>query len=298
MTTPKTPKFYRQRFLLLLLDAARGRLSRMDFQKLLFLSQKEAGFSYYDFVPYHYGCYSFQAQSDLDLLESVGWLEEKPRSIRLLQKPEEILSFDDRIALDRFSIRMEGCRGDDLLVYVYEHYPYYATRSKIAKKVLDEAAYRNVQTEQDKLKRKTNALYTIGYEGRSFESYVNCLLKHDVKLLCDVRQNPLSRKFGFSKGMLKGVLPKLGIAYRHLPELGIQSDLRQELHTAEDYTRLFKNYRATLADKTELLQLLQTLVGKHERIALTCFEKEHRRCHRHCISDYLQEYGHMRVCHL
>jgi len=298
MTMPKTPKFYRQRFLLLLLDAARGRLSKMDFQKLLFLSQKEAGFSYYDFVPYHYGCYSFQAQSDLDLLESVGWLEEKPRSIHLLQKPEEILSFDDRLALDRFSTRMEGCRGDDLLVYVYERYPYYATRSKIAKKVLDEAAYRKIQAEQDKLKRKTNTLCTIGYEGRSFESYVNCLLKHDVKLLCDVRQNPLSRKFGFSKGMLKGVLPKLGIAYRHLPELGIQSDLRQELHTAEDYTRLFKSYRATLADKTELLQLLQTLVGKYERIALTCFEKEPRRCHRHCISDYMENNYNIRVCHI
>ncbi len=78
MTIPKIPKFYRQRFLLLLLEMAGGHLSKMDFQKLLFLSQKEAEFSYYDFVPYHYGCYSFQAQSDIELLESFGWLEEKP----------------------------------------------------------------------------------------------------------------------------------------------------------------------------------------------------------------------------
>jgi len=298
MTMPKTPKYYRQRFLLLLLERVGGDLSKLDFQKLLFLSQQEAGFSYYDFVPYHYGCYSFQAQSDINLLESLGWLEEKQRSVRLRQKPEDALSFDDRVALDRFASRLEGCRGQDLLVYVYKHYPYYATRSKIAEDVLGKAAYRTVQAEQDKIKRKTNVLYTIGYEGRSFESYVNCLLKHDVKLLCDVRQNPLSRKFGFSKGLLNGLLPKLGIAYRHLPELGIPSDLRKELDTAEDYTRLFKNYRATLADKTELLQLLQTLVGEHERIALTCFEKEQYRCHRHCISDYLQHHYHIRVCHL
>jgi uncharacterized protein YwgA len=47
----------------------------MDFQKLLFLAHQEAGFSYYDFVPYYYGCYSFQAASDLETLKSLGWIE-------------------------------------------------------------------------------------------------------------------------------------------------------------------------------------------------------------------------------
>ena len=298
MTTPKIPKFYRQRFLLLLLEMTGWRLSKMDFQKLLFLSQKEAGFSYYDFVPYHYGCYSFQAQSDIELLESFGWLEEKPESISLLAKPGACLSNDVLGEIDRFTKQFKGLRGRKLIRYVYERYPYYATRSKIAAEVLNEASYKRVSIEQNKLTGKDKVIYTIGYEGLSFESYVNQLLKHDVRLLCDVRKNPLSRKFGFSKGILSRLLPKLGIEYLHMPDLGIRSEMRQELNSAADYDKLFKAYRKTLPQNIESLQTLEQLLKEHKRIALTCFEKEHHSCHRHCISDYLENKSNIRICHI
>ncbi len=298
MTTPKIPKFYRQRFLLLLLEMTGGRLSKMDFQKLLFLSQKEAGFSYYDFVPYHYGCYSFQAQSDIELLESFGWLEEKPKSISLLAKPGACLSNDVLGEIDRFTKQFKRLRGRKLVTYVYERYPYYATRSKIATEVLDENSYKKVSAERNKLASKTEIIYTIGYEGISFESYVNQLLKYDVRLLCDVRKNPLSRKFGFSKGILSRLLPKLGIEYLHMPDLGIRSEMRQELNSAADYEKLFKAYRKTLPQNIESLQMLEQLLKEHKRIALTCFEKEHYSCHRHCVSDYLENKSNIRICHI
>ena len=298
MTTPKIPKFYRQRFLLLLLEMTGWRLSKMDFQKLLFLSQKEAGFSYYDFVPYHYGCYSFQAQSDIELLESFGWLEEKPESISLLAKPGACLSNDVLGEIDRFTKQFKGLRGRKLIRYVYERYPYYATRSKIAAEVLNETSYKRVSIERNKLTGKDKVIYTIGYEGLSFESYVNQLLKHDVRLLCDVRKNPLSRKFGFSKGILSRLLPKLGIEYLHMPDLGIRSEMRQELNSAADYEKLFKAYRKTLPQNIESLQTLEQLLKEHKRIALTCFEKEHHSCHRHCISDYLENKSNIRICHI
>ena len=41
------------------------------------------------------------------------------------------------------------------------------------------------------------------------------LIREDVKLLCDVRKNPLSMKFGFSKNQLKGILEGVGIEYIH-----------------------------------------------------------------------------------
>ncbi len=44
MNTAKTPKFYRQRLLLALLKQSGGTLSKMDFQKLLFLLHQESGF--------------------------------------------------------------------------------------------------------------------------------------------------------------------------------------------------------------------------------------------------------------
>lgn len=120
----------------------------------------------------------------------------------------------------------------------------------------------------------------------------------DVRLLCDVRKNPLSRKFGFSKGILGRLLPKLGIQYLHIPELGVQSELRKELNTPDDYLRLFNVYRETLPQKEESLRLLETLFEQHERIALTCFEKEPHSCHRHCISDYLANKNNIRIVHI
>ncbi|NOX08065.1 MAG: DUF488 domain-containing protein [Gammaproteobacteria bacterium] len=298
MTALKTPKFYRQRFLLLLLEMAGGCLSKMDFQKLLFLSQKEAGFSYYDFVPYHYGCYSFQAQSDIELLGSLGWLEENSKSINLLAKPGDCLKSGELDVINQFTKQFKEYRGRKLVTYVYERYPYYATRSKIATEILDEISYRKVSAERNKLIGKDKVIYTIGYEGLSFESYVNQLLKSDVRLLCDVRKNPLSRKFGFSKGVLSRLLPKLGVNYLHIPDLGIRSDMRQELNSEEDYKKLFRAYVRTLPQKMGSLQLLKSLLNEHQRIALTCYEKEHHSCHRHCVTDYLENKSNIRVRHI
>ncbi len=295
---PKAPKYYRQRFLLALLERSGGRLSKMDFQKLLFLSQKEAAFSYYDFVPYHYGCYSFQAQSDIELLASWGWLEESPKSINLLAKPPGCVNSHESAAIDEFTEQFKGHRGSKLLTYIYERYPYYATRSKIAAEVVNEAAYEKVKAELSRLKGNVNVMYTIGYEGLSFEGYVNQLLRHDVRLLCDVRHNPLSRKFGFSKGILSRLLPKLGIHYVHVPDLGIRSEMRRELNAPDDYARLFDAYRKTLPQHEKSLRLLETLLAQHERIALTCFEKDNAYCHRHCVSDFLAKERSIRIRHL
>ena len=43
---------------------------------------------------------------------------------------------------------------------------------------------------------------TIGYEGLSLEQYIVTLLINDVRVLCDVRKNAYSQKFGFSKNQL------------------------------------------------------------------------------------------------
>ncbi len=298
MRTLKTPKFYRQRFILMLLEMVGGSLSKTDFQKLLFLSQKEADFSYYDFVPYHYGCYSFQAQSDVELLESLGWLKGGTKSISLIPSPGIRLKHNEAERLKEFTNRLSTMRGSKLVAYVYTQYPYYATRSKIADNILDNASYQNVCDERNKLINTEKAIYTIGYEGCSFENYINQLLKHDVKMLCDVRKNPLSRKFGFSKGILSRILPKLGIDYLHIPDLGIRSDMRQELSCDEDYARLFRSYRNNLPQKSDSLRLLIQMLDNYKRIALTCFEKEHHSCHRHCISDRLEDKNNIKIHHL
>ena len=298
MSKPKTPNYHRQRFLLALLELAGGHLSKMDFQKLLFLSRQETECPHYDFVPYHYGCYSFQAQSDIELLESRGWLQTVGNEIQLLEKSAASMARDVLARASYFARKYKDYRGKELVRYVYEHYPYYAIHSKMAKDILDSHSYETVIQAGKKLKSDAKELFTIGYEGLSFEKYINQLICNDVRLLCDVRNNPLSRKFGFSKGMLSHLLPKLGIEYIHIPELGIVSESRNNLETKSDYVQLFKAYKKTLPQKKESLERLSGLLDQHKRVALTCFEKQHDSCHRHCVSEYMEVMRDIKAVHL
>lgn len=143
-------------------------------------------------------------------------------------------------------------------------------------------------------------MFTIGYEGISFESYINKLLQANVKLLCDVRKNPYSRKLGFSINSLSVILPKIGIDYIHLPELGIVSEKRKGLSANRDYAELFNDYRSALpnSDKKQSLETIIELLNEHKRIALTCFEHKPSECHRHCVSDYLCDNFNIQQKHL
>lgn len=298
MTRPRIPNYHRQRFLLVLLAQAGGTLSKIDFQKLLFLSQAEFETSHYDFVPFHYGCYSFQAQSDIELLESRGWLRTSGRDIQLLEKSNSCMSKVDRAKIEDFAKRFEAYRGKKLIKYVYEKYPYYAIKSRIAEDVLDGKAFQRVGNAKRELESNSSELFTIGYEGITLEKYINCLISNDVRVLCDIRINPLSRKFGFSKGTLGAILPKLGIEYVHIPELGISSQRRSGLETKADYALLFRGYKRALPLKLESLKILNELFDKNNRLALTCFEKEHDSCHRHCVSEYLENTRGIKALHL
>lgn len=300
MTNLLLPKFYRQRFLLALLQQAGGSLSKMDFQKLLFLAHQEAGFAYYDFVPYHYGCYSFQAASDLEVLKSLGWIETEGKKISLANgfSQDAGLKSQEGSALHRFMAVYGRYKGGRLVQYVYRHYPYYAIHSKIAEAMGNAEINERIAEKRERIRKKGIILFTIGYEGMSFEQYANQLLKNDVRMLCDVRQNPLSRKYGFSKGTLSRLLPKLGVEYTHIPELGIVSQERKDLREPSDYARLFDEYRKNLPQKKSSLQKLRELLNNDGRIALTCFEKDPSCCHRRCVSDYMENHHNIKTVHL
>src|SRR5262249_34427565 len=141
-----------------------------------------------------------------------------------------------------FAERHRDLRGEALLAETCRRFPYYATQSEIAERVLqgDKVALQRVEAACQV--PNTTSLSTIGYEGRTLEGYLNELLRAGVTLLCDVRRNPISRKFGFSKGTLAKGCEGVGLRYQHLPELGIASEQRQNLTTQADYDALFADY--------------------------------------------------------
>lgn len=296
----KEPTYHRQKLLLFLLEQAGGNLSKMDLHKLLFLYVAETETQHYAFVPYRFGCYSFLAADDLDLLHKRGWLTQGEKQVEL-QASFAKLSWVGK-NLERQAVRRwlakNTQRGSALIREVYRRYPYYATRSEIKERLLDADELARVREASSPKKHAGQVLFTLGYEGLHFEEYVNRLIRNGVKLLCDVRRNPLSRKFGFSQRSLATLLPRLGIEYHHLPELGIEAESRKHLEDKSDYEALFAEYRQTLPDRKAGLHRIVELLAEHGRIALTCFEQEPRNCHRHCISDFLARQDRITTSHL
>ena len=109
-------------------------------------------------------------------------------------------------------------------------------------------------------------------------------------MLCDVRRNPISRKYGFSKKALQNGCEAVGLRYEHLPELGIASTQRKNLETQADYDALFEEYeKAELPEQGPALEKIHAWVSDGDRVALTCYEHLPQQCHRHCVAKALAE---------
>ena len=278
--------YYRRKILLALLEAFDNKLDKISLQKLLMLVSKQQQKPDFYFVPYKYGCYSFQATADLQtmtkynqvVLQGNDWV--KTDSEKYLPG----LKDHDRQAIRFIKQMYSNKTSDELIRLTYLKFPQFAINSIVAKSLLTEEEFNKV-CEARPVSNKT-ILFTIGYEGVSLEEYINKLIANDVRVLCDVRKNSYSMKFGFSKSQLQSACNGVGIGFVHLPQLGIDSDKRQELKTQSDYDRLFLQYRADVLTQTQTYQdQLINLLIQHKRIALTCFEANICQCHRSHLAD-------------
>ena len=289
-STRSTPMlFSRQRQLLRLLDAFGGSSGMLDFQKFLFLYCQEPTTrdALYDFVPYKFGAFSFTSYADRRKLIERGLLENKD-GWHITDEGRNIIGRTMDMQFDAFARRHRHLHGDALVADTYRRFPFFAIRSEIAERVLkgDEAALARIKAIPTT--ETGPRLSTIGYEGHTLEAYLMSLLKNGVTLLCDVRRNPISRKYGFSKNTLAHGCQGVGIRYEHLPELGIASDQRQSLDTQADYDALFEEYaRHSLPQQGLALNQIHSWIEGGQRVALTCYEHLPHQCHRRCVAEAL-----------
>lgn len=283
--------YYRRKILLALLEMFDNRLDKISLQKLLMLLSKKQTRPDFHFVPYKYGCYSFQATADLQTMAKYNQVALECNDWVKTDTEKYLLSLKDR---DRQAIRyikqLYGNKTNDELIRItYVKEPQLAINSVMAKDILTADEYQKVL--EAKPRSNKTILFTIGYEGISLEEYINKLIVNDVKVLCDVRKNPLSMKFGFSKSQLQGACKGVGIEYVHFPQLGIDSDKRQELNTQSDYDKLFTGYCDDTLAHTQIYQdQLMELLIKNKRIALTCFEANINQCHRKHLADAITKH--------
>lgn len=279
-------------------------MCKIRFQKLLFLVTRYQKMPTYHFLPCKFGSYSFQAARDAKTLaDHHGFLEIGDHHYQL--RNEDLkegflasLSDEDSERLDQVFQACGNKRNDELVYKTYEQYPGYAINSELLVRPYYAALRATVERERPKPGDDRPTLYTIGYEGLCIEQYVSRLLEKNVSILVDVRRNPISRKYGFSKSHLHHVLAECGIEYLHIPALGIEGSKRRNLKSRHDYDRLFDSYRRSLPRREDELSCLQEIFGDHPRVAFTCFEKDHAWCHRSALAEAMQKRHPVRVEHL
>lgn len=284
--------YNRRKILLALIEAIGKELTAIQIQKYLFLYTREQQYKSYDFIPYYYGCFSFQANQDISSLTKSGYLEMSEQDsstiIKLVKKENyrSMLDMFEQQILRKIIKDYGNMSQTDLIRYTYTHYPYYATKSTIAKDILTTEELAKI--EKQKRKFEEPVLFTIGYEGISLETYINKLIINDIHVLCDVRKNAYSQKYGFSKSQLEKACKGVGIQYIHIPQLGIDSEQRQDLKSQKDYNNLFDLYeKTTLKENQQYLHYVREIIDANKRIALTCFEARPEQCHRSRVAKHL-----------
>ncbi len=281
--------YYRRKILLALIEVFDGSLKRTDCEKLLFNFCQHTGKNYYDFFPYQYGPFSFMSYydkrrlTDLGLLKSTDDFETSTKHSYL----NELLPAD-KVTLLNFKQSIGDLRGEKLVKKTYREFPQFTSRSKIVKRLFDVDEVKQLQSFWKKDSKPV--VFTIGYEGLTIDSFLNKLIANNITIVVDVRNNPQSMKYGFSKKSFKQYIESAGMKYSHIPELGIPSAMRKGLGESISHTVLFQKYEKELLPKQEdeIKQLLN-LTNQSERVALVCFEANHHYCHRHTLVEHLQK---------
>jgi uncharacterized protein (DUF488 family) len=131
---------------------------------------------------------------------------------------------------------------------------------------------------------------TIGYEGRTPDSFVNVLLTNGLKRLVDVREIANSRKAGFSSSTLGRFLEQHDIEYIHMRGLGSPQKLRATYRENNDFVSFSKKYESFLDGKKDDMKTLTGLAVERPT-AIMCFEREASNCHRSIIAARIAKLG-------
>lgn len=282
---------HRQRIILAMLDLAGRRASHMEVIKWAFLLKEETsshgGSAFYQFLPYKYGPYSFCIYQEVAALVRENHLNEVGNTWSLTETGVSTAKTADPVALKDASRIVQTYKGkpnSELIDYVYRRFPAFTVNSEIRKLKTRPIA--------------DCAVYTVGYEGLLVDGFLNGLIQAGITQLIDVRNNPISRRYGFHKSTLSRLCGKLNIDYVHFPDLGIVSKQRQNIEASETRKLLFDSYeRSILATHRDAIAMVGQLMLKKPS-ALMCMEACHTQCHRSRLATAVAAVTGLTQCHL
>jgi uncharacterized protein (DUF488 family) len=128
---------------------------------------------------------------------------------------------------------------------------------------------------------KSAPLFTVGYEQAKPAAVLGELKRAKIELLVDTRAVAASRRPGFSKRQLAAALEEEGIGYIHLQKLGTPTEGRAAARGG-DTDALWRIYDKHIkgADAQSELHELIALIKSGRRIALLCYCRDPKTCHR------------------
>ena len=290
----------RQKILLALLDGAARPLSLTIFVKLCFLLREETEVkddgSFYGFVPYRFGPFSFALYRELDALARQSYVVKDDSSVHLrrsmageTRRKIADLPASVRSAVRTITSRYGMMQQKALVRDVYARFPWYATKSEMTD-LLPPTMPRPLLARP--------AVYTAGYERSSVDEFFDRMLGAGIQTIADVRANAVSRKYGFARSSLSGIAARLGVGYKHFPQLGVPSNERTTLDSLASYQRLLDRYETQMLPRqAAALSELCELIRK-ERTVLLCVEHDVRCCHRSRLASAVARKTGLPVTHL
>lgn len=271
-------------YLIKSLNERETRISKTLLDKMLFVLRQEYGvggmIKFYNFYPYRFGPFSNMFYLDLSDIESRGLMGKD-----FILAPDAISASEKapKPVRDSISSLAERFDGKDIVRYVYGRYPGYTVKSEL---------------QTNKKEKGTPGVFTIGYEGKDLDIFLDTLIQNRIEAVIDVRANPFSMSFSFIGNRLEGYLGKVGIEYLHIPKLGIPGERRKNLISGADYEKLFQSYKErVISCESEKVQELADMAARR-RIALLCFEADKDRCHRGVLGAELERVMGRPVIHL
>ena len=253
--------------------------SRRAIVKSQFLLKEEHGIAedmpFYHFFAYKQGPFSHLCFDDLRKLRDNNLVDQEETTITPAGKV--LLTEVGRTHNHTIKTMLKSFPNEKKITdYVYQKYPEYTVKSELI---------------EQKPKKSSPGFFTIGYEGKDIDQFLNALVSNNVDLLIDIRRNPFSMNFIYIKDALMKKLKDVGIDYLHIPELGIESEERKNLNTKADYDELFAKYRQTLPIKEVYINRIIEL-GTTKRITLLCFEADCNFCHRGEVAKVIKSRKH------
>ncbi len=253
--------------------------SRRAIVKSLFLLKEEHNIAsqmpFYHFFAYKQGPFSHLCFDDLRKLRDNNLIDDEETTIT--KAGEAVLNDIGREHNQTIKTMLKSFPNEKKITdYVYQKYPEYTIKSELI---------------GQKPKKAEPGFFTIGYEGKDIDQFLNALISNNIGLLIDIRRNPFSMNFIYIKDALMKKLKDVSIDYLHIPELGIESEERKNLNTKADYEELFAKYRQTLPIKEVYINRIIEL-GTTKRIALLCFEADCNFCHRGEVAKVIKSRKH------